>query len=446
MLGNLPKPAQIGRKAIGIPSRPRTSVSPSDPSQIRGPLKRKPSTEYTSNINIISRSAVPTQSTAAKRPQPISRDVLEKARARRATLTPKTSNTKYDQPKEVPNTKLLTKDKVIIINDEIREKTEKKKIATSAAPQAELLNVRKELEELKKKYKEQNEILSKSEDLNKANLSAMAQLAALKAKELKQRRELESEKKFRKITHQNNIDHIKQLLTECHNRFEDGPQVSSLLGVSHVTSPKCQVEKSRILSIMDILSCEENFKPELVKQLECIEECNANIWGLGPRDLSELLDVATFFGGPQVNVDLIKTQVQSLNWYLSQTNYEEGMNIHIDKTVRDIMLTLESIPFNTISMEDLVTLLLVPLFSTSHYSYITQLFTLFDIDKDGYISTEDFRDLLKEIEWDGVFTNEEIDYLFSCVKRSSKQESQSRSNKLINETDFINFFSVILQY
>ncbi|KAL7069040.1 EF hand family protein [Cryptosporidium serpentis] len=446
MLGNLPKPVQIGRKAIGIPSRPRISVSPSDPKQIRGPLKRKPSTEYTSNITTIPRSTVPMQSTAAKRPQPISRDVLEKARARRTTLTPKTSNTKHDQPKEIPNTKLLTKNKVTVSDDESKGKTEGKKIATSAASQAELLSVRKELEELKKEYKEQKEILSKSKDLNKANLSAMAQLAALKAKELKQRRELESEKKFRKVTHQNNIDNIKQLLTECHNRFEDAPQVPSLLGVSHVTSPKYQFEKSRILSIMDILSCEKNFKPELVNQLECIEECNVNIWGLGPRDLSELLDVANFFGGSQVNVDLIKTQVQSLNWYLSQTNYDEGMNIQMDKTVKDIMLTLESIPFNTISMEDLVTLLLIPLFSTSHYSYITQLFTLFDIDKDGCISTEDFKDLLKEIGWSGVFTNEEIDYLFSCVKRSGKQKSQSRSSKLINETDFTNFFSVILQY
>lgn len=449
---NLSKPVQLTRKSISTRSSNRKDFD-SEEAKSKSPLKRRPSLdESDTKLKVSTKNNIKTEVNLAARPEPISKALIEEARARRASKSlikqasssPKTKNTNSSSPKK------STKQKTSLeINEKKVESTKKNVNKKEPTPiekiiiksdESEKLSLEIEvLKQQKQKYQKEIEQL-KTE--NAFNLEKIKSLERQKEEYYQNRRNVELSKELLESGHQKNIDKIQNLLKVCRRDLNSGAEnrFESILKERNVKELKSQNrKKENDLNIMNLILCDETYEKTYLEQLVMIEESNGNIWGLSSRDLTELNSILSSYASEEIDADYIKTQVNHLSWFLDISFQRNSSISHISRV-------LDKMSLNKMNFQQFLTHLLIPIFSSSHYSYLDQLFNIFDMDNDSFISLEDMETVIKEIEWEDIFSVGDLNYLLKEMSTNVLNKnscSENNRNILISKEEFNEFFRSI---
>lgn len=455
---NLSKPVQLNRKNVsGAKSSINKESLIDEPTNPSTHLKRRPSIDIINNEspNKESTTTIKEVSNVSTRPEPISKALLEEARARRASKltikqvnsSPKSKATKQTPQKKVVKTKSFveTSEKTV---EPVRKQPTKKEatVDRSKELEEELGRLLNEISELKKQEKNYKSQISELKIDNETNLKKLKILEKQKEEQYQNKRSLQLSKELLESGHQQNIDKIQKLIKGCRRELafgnEDSSQIGNLGKISEKkdTSKTIKKKKENDMEIMNLLLCDKSYDQFYLDQLIMIEESNGNIWGLSARDLNELNTVLNIYNSNGMSSRDIKSHLNSLSWFLEISSQKNSSLSHI-------ATALDKISSNKLEFKDILSFLLVPLFSSSHYSYLNQLFDLFDMDCDSFISIDDMKSVIKEIEWEDTFSINDIRFLLKQMSKNilnKNIDSESNQNILISREEFNEFFRSIL--
>ncbi|KAK6588887.1 hypothetical protein RS030_2257 [Cryptosporidium xiaoi] len=443
--GNLSKPVQLNRKSIGASrGNAKKELILDEPKNLNAPLKRKPSIEVpaTNNIARLNKKEV-AESNLATRPEPISKAALEEARAKRATKS---------AAKQVVVTQKTKSEKPVVDKKEIKHKapTEKvkKKSISVEKPVYEEVNKEStkvkddeskalmlEIKLLKEKQKAYQEEIKELKEENLASIKTIRALEKEKRDEYQNKRDIELKKKLLESGHQQNIDKIQNLIRNC--RMDIKNQFENFIKSDSKIKLESHSKKKNNSSIISLLLCDKSYDKGLLDQLIMIEESNENIWGLSSRDLKELNSILNFYGSIGMDSNEIKEHLSNLNWFLDTPSQQYS-------SIPYITNSLNKLYQDGANFEEFLTFLFVPLFSSSHYSYLDQLFDLFDMDNDSYISIDDLKGVVREIEWEDSFTINDLKYLLRQMSTNDNNEEYEGKKLFISRGEFNDFFRSIL--
>ncbi|KAH8740060.1 hypothetical protein FG386_000887 [Cryptosporidium ryanae] len=441
---NLSKPVQLNIKGIGISrGNAKKELILDEIKNLNTPIKRKPSVEFTNKNDIdFLKKEKNIESNLATRPEPISKAALEEARAKRATksitkqvvVSQKTKIEKHSSGKKEAKHKVST-EKVKKKTSEVEKPLHKEDVSNESVKvkSDESMALMLEIESLKKQQKiYQDEI----KELKQENLASMRTIRALeneKKEEYQSKKDIELKKKLLESGHQKNIDKIQNLIRNC--RIDIKTQFDDFIKSDPKIKPESHKRKNNS-SIISLLLCDKSYDKGLLDQLIMIEENNGNIWGLSSRDLKELNSILNFYSYVGMDAKEIKEHLGNLNWFLDMSSQQYSSIPYITNSI-------DKLYQNGVNFEEFLTFLFVPLFSSSHYSYLDQLFNLFDMDNDSYISVDDLKSVLREIEWEDAFTINDLKYLLRQMSASVNNEEYEGRKLLISRGEFNDFFRSI---
>lgn len=455
---NLSKPVQLNRKTIsGAKGNTKKGVLIDEPASPSPYLKRKPSIDTISQEQTTHTSEAKNgeESNLATRPEPISKTLLEEARVRRANkLTSKkaTTSPKSKAVKQSPQKKVTKNKPSIEISDKNVELTKKQPIKKEVTPdhskelQEELGRLLNEISELKRQEELYRSEIAELKIDNEENLKKLKILERQKEEQYQNKRDLQLSKELLESGHQQNIDKIQRLIKGCRRELafgnENPSQIHDLAKVSDKKdhSKTNRRKKENDMGIMELLLHDSVYDKSYLDQLIMIEESNANIWGLSARDLNELNVVLNIYNSNGMTSTDIKSQLNNLSWFLEITSQRNSSLPHIANA-------LDKISSNKLDFKEFLSYILVPLFSSSYYSYSDQLFDLFDMDNDSFISLEDMKGIIREIEWEDAFSINDLRFLLKQMSTNifnRNINSESGHNILISREEFNEFFRSIL--
>ncbi|KAH8583973.1 EF hand family [Cryptosporidium sp. chipmunk genotype I] len=455
---NLSKPVQLNRKTIsGTKSSAKKGILIDEPTKPSTHLKRRPSIDLINEelLKQESKAVNKEKSNLATRPEPISKALLEEARARRVNkLTTKqvTSSPKSKAVKQSPQKKVVKTKSSVETSDKIVEPAKKQQIKKevivdhSKELEEELERLLNEISELKEKEKNYRSEINELKTDNEANLNKIKILEKQKEEQFQNKRNLQLSKELLESGHQQNIDKIQKLIKGCRRELTFGNESSSGIYDPEKSFNKkdkfktTKRKKENDMGIMGLLLCDKVYDKSYLDQLIMIEESNGNIWGLSSRDLNELNAVLNIYNSNGMNSTDIKSHLNNLSWFLEISSQRNSSLPHI-------ATALDKISSNKLDFKEFLSFLLVPLFSSSHYSYLDQLFDLFDMDSDSFISLDDMKGVIKEIEWEEAFSINDLRFLLKQMSTnifSKNIDSESSHNILISREEFNEFFRSIL--
>ncbi|KAJ1606226.1 hypothetical protein OIY81_3274 [Cryptosporidium canis] len=455
---NLSKPVQLNRKTItGTKFSTKNGTIADESSSPSLHLKRKPSVDA---LNVKRPTNEPEiakteESNLATRPEPISKTLLEEARARRANKVASkkvASSPKSKVVKQIPQKKVTKTKPSAETLDKHVESTKKQSVKKeptvdhSKELEEEVGKLLLEISELKRQEKLYKSEINELKIGNEANLKKIKTLEKQKEEQYQNKRDLQLSKELLESGHQQNIDKIQRLIKGCRRELEFGHEKFSKIhdpGKSQDKKDRTKTSKRKKendMGIMELLLCDCTYDKSYLDQLIMIEESNANIWGLSSRDLNELnLVLNTYNSNGMSSVD-IKSQLNNLSWFLEITSQRNSSLPHIASA-------LDKISSNKLEFKEFLSSVLVPLFSSSYYSYLDQLFDLFDMDSDSFISLEDMKGVIREIEWEDAFSVNDIRFLLQQMSTNilnKNIDSESGHNILVSREEFNEFFRSIL--
>ncbi|KAF7457319.1 EF hand family protein [Cryptosporidium felis] len=455
---NLSKPVQLNKKNIsGSINQIKKGPSFDEYSKQNIQPKRRPSndTKIESILKQESNIIDLEKSNLATRPEPISKALLEEARARRAIKSATkqaTSSPKSKAVKPSPQKKAAKSKPVSEITEKVSEPVKKhsiKKESTSTENTKEndekLQSLFLEIVELKKQNKDYQSEIDILKTKNDTNLKRIRDLERQKEEQYQDRRNLELKKELLDSGHQRNINKIQRLLKGYRRDLEFVNNKDSNIYEFKRNSEKSRgssysrKKKENDMSIIDLLLCDKNYDKSMLDQLIMIEESNENIWGLSARDLNELNAVLNIYNSNGMDASDIKNQLCKLSWFLDVSSQRNS-------SIPRIASALDKISSNKLDFREFLSHLLVPLFSSSHYNYLDQLFDLFDMDSDSLISLDDLKGVIKEIEWEDALSVNDLRYLLKQMSTNIYNKNidlESTQNILVSKEEFKEFFRSI---
>ncbi|OII75357.1 uncharacterized protein cubi_01878 [Cryptosporidium ubiquitum] len=455
---NLSKPVQLNKKNIsGAKGNTKKGALIDETTNPNTHLKRRPSIDTANKVlpNKEQTAASKEISNLATRPEPISKALLEEARARRAsklTFKQVTSSPKSKTTKQSPQKKVVKAKSSVETSEKIVEPTKKQPIKKevivdhSEELKEEIERLLNEISELKQKEKNYKSQIGELKTDNEANLKKLKILEKQKEEQYQNKRNLQLSRDLLESGHQKNIDKIQKLIEGCRRELAFGNESSSRIYNSEkildnkYKSKTTKRKKENDMGIMNLLLCDNSYDKFYLEQLIMIEESNGNIWGLSARDLNELNAVLNIYNSNGMTSTDIKSHLNNLSWFLEISSQKNSSLPHIANA-------LDKISMNKLDFKDFLPFLLVPLFSSSHYSYLDQLFDLFDMDNDSFISIDDMKGVIREIEWEDAFSINDIRFLLKQMSTNifnKNIDSESSHNILISREEFNEFFRSIL--
>ncbi|KAK9172575.1 hypothetical protein CmeUKMEL1_13680 [Cryptosporidium meleagridis] len=455
---NLSKPVQLNKKTIsGTKSSAKKGVIIDEPTKPNAQLKRRPSLDVI-NEEILkqeSKAINKEKSNLATRPEPISKALLEEARAKRANkLTTKqvTSSPKSKAVKQSPQKKIVKTKSFVETSGKTAETTKKQHVKKeviidhSKELEEELEKLLNEISELKEQEKNYKSEISELKTDNEAKLHKIKILEKQKEEQFQNKKNLQLSSELLESGHQKNIEKIQKLIKGCRRELAFGNEGSAIeydaeKGFDKKNNYKAaKRKKENDMGIMGLLLCDKIYDKSYLDQLVMIEESNENIWGLSARDLNELNSVLNIYNYNGMNSADIKSQLNNLSWFLEISSQRNSSLPHIASA-------LDKISSNKLDFKGFILNLLVPLFSSSHYSYLDQLFDLFDMDGDSFISLDDMKAVVREIEWEEAFSINDLRFLLKQMSTNilnKNIDSESNRNIIISREEFNEFFRSIL--